>query len=293
MHHFGEASYEIDKAIAAHHGSPYIAKNCDCWEGYKRVPGTKPCAPGSCEKCDSHSKKSAIKFADEANDRIEAIWNQAVKIAKNQNPNIDESLKDEVIFSCLGKVNFNDITPEMMAEKILQKSDRMITASQNNEWEEAKDIVIQRYPEEAGTNMGGGSEAVKIAKYHLDEIFDEANAIASNLGGPTVENFVAAIEQIYHLSGKTSKIASQGDKPSPHAAQAVLAAFEANNEDEAKELLKKTDCPEECETHPEGKCPHQYMSAGRTRVRYLINDSSFESQKEAGIQDVLQVVPDA
>jgi len=35
------------------------------------------------------------------------------------------------------------------------------------------------------------------------------------------------------------------------------------------------------------------MSAGRTRVRYLINDSSFDSQKEAGIQDVLQVVPDA
>jgi len=280
MHHFGEASYEIDKTIAAHHGSFYIAKNCKCWEGYKRVPGTKPCAPGSCEKCDNHSKKSAIKLADEANNRIDAIWNQAVKIAKIQNPNIDESLKDEVIFSCLGKVNFNDITPEMMAEKILQKSNRMIMASQNNKWEEAKDIVIQRYPEEAGTNMGGGSEAVKIAKYHLDEIFDEANAIASKLGGPTVENFVAAIEQIYYLGGKTSKTSSQGDKPSPHAAQAVLAALEAGNENEAKELLKKTDCPEECETHPEGKCPHQYMSAGRTRVRYLINDSSFDKSEE-------------
>jgi len=32
---------------------------CECWDGYKRVPGTKPCAPGSCEKCDNHSKKSA------------------------------------------------------------------------------------------------------------------------------------------------------------------------------------------------------------------------------------------
>lgn len=60
MQHFGEADYEIEKAIAAHHGSLYIAKNCECWEGYKRVPGTKPCAPGSCEKCDSHSKKSAM-----------------------------------------------------------------------------------------------------------------------------------------------------------------------------------------------------------------------------------------
>jgi len=34
-----------------------ISKDCNCWEGYKRVPGTKPCAPGSCEKCDSHRKK--------------------------------------------------------------------------------------------------------------------------------------------------------------------------------------------------------------------------------------------
>jgi len=23
---------------------------CNCWSGYKRVPGTKPCAPGSCMK---------------------------------------------------------------------------------------------------------------------------------------------------------------------------------------------------------------------------------------------------
>lgn len=34
-----------------------LGKDCNCWEGYKRVPGTKPCAPGSCEKCDSHRKK--------------------------------------------------------------------------------------------------------------------------------------------------------------------------------------------------------------------------------------------
>lgn len=26
------------------------AKSCNCWDGYERVPGTKPCAPGSCRK---------------------------------------------------------------------------------------------------------------------------------------------------------------------------------------------------------------------------------------------------
>ena len=29
---------------------PALPKKCDCWEGYKRVPGTKPCAKGSCKK---------------------------------------------------------------------------------------------------------------------------------------------------------------------------------------------------------------------------------------------------
>ena len=38
-----------------------VAKDCGCWDGYKRVPGTKPCAPGSCEKCDAAHKESAAK----------------------------------------------------------------------------------------------------------------------------------------------------------------------------------------------------------------------------------------
>jgi len=39
------------------------AKDCDCWDGYDRVPGTKPCSKGSCKKCDDHrSKKSAMKL---------------------------------------------------------------------------------------------------------------------------------------------------------------------------------------------------------------------------------------
>jgi hypothetical protein len=36
--------------------SPTKKKDCDCWNGYKRVPGTKPCAPGSCKKESSPNK---------------------------------------------------------------------------------------------------------------------------------------------------------------------------------------------------------------------------------------------
>jgi hypothetical protein len=39
-----------DKHIAVETKSSAIKKKCNCWDGYKRVKGTKPCAPGSCEK---------------------------------------------------------------------------------------------------------------------------------------------------------------------------------------------------------------------------------------------------
>ena len=28
----------------------FVNESCDCWTGYKRKPGTKPCAKGSCIK---------------------------------------------------------------------------------------------------------------------------------------------------------------------------------------------------------------------------------------------------
>ena len=37
-------------------------KSCNCWDGYSRVPGTKPCAPGSCKK-DSPAKAKVSEYA--------------------------------------------------------------------------------------------------------------------------------------------------------------------------------------------------------------------------------------
>jgi hypothetical protein len=34
---------------------------CSCWKGYERVPGTTPCAPGSCRKCDHMRKTGRLK----------------------------------------------------------------------------------------------------------------------------------------------------------------------------------------------------------------------------------------
>lgn len=33
---------------------------CDCWAGYGRVPGVKPCAPGSCRKLSVKNAKRRL-----------------------------------------------------------------------------------------------------------------------------------------------------------------------------------------------------------------------------------------
>jgi len=35
-------------------------KTCNCWDGYKRVPGTKPCAPGSCARPSTITEKRGL-----------------------------------------------------------------------------------------------------------------------------------------------------------------------------------------------------------------------------------------
>ena len=48
------------------------AKNCECWDGYCRVPGTKPCSEGSCEKCDTHRKEGRRRQAK----NVEDMWQE-------------------------------------------------------------------------------------------------------------------------------------------------------------------------------------------------------------------------
>lgn len=38
----------------------YLNESCDCWKGYKRKPGTKPCAPGSCVKEEVEIDEAAV-----------------------------------------------------------------------------------------------------------------------------------------------------------------------------------------------------------------------------------------
>lgn len=47
--------------LPKHRAPQHRKSSCDCWEGYERVPGTKPCAEGSCRKCDDDRKKKAAR----------------------------------------------------------------------------------------------------------------------------------------------------------------------------------------------------------------------------------------
>lgn len=53
--------------------SEKTSKNCKCWDGYKRVPGTKPCEPGSCEKCDKARKESKWKIIVSSEDLYKPV----------------------------------------------------------------------------------------------------------------------------------------------------------------------------------------------------------------------------
>lgn len=41
----------------------YLKEACDCWKGYKRKPGTKPCAEGSCVKEETELDEAAVDAA--------------------------------------------------------------------------------------------------------------------------------------------------------------------------------------------------------------------------------------
>lgn len=48
----GKQADTIEKHIEDMDNSPLTKKDCGCWQdaGYRRKPGTKPCAKGSCYK---------------------------------------------------------------------------------------------------------------------------------------------------------------------------------------------------------------------------------------------------
>ena len=60
-------------------------KDCNCWPGHSRVPGTEPCAPGSCKK-DSPAKKSAAWQRKEGKNPTVGLNQKGRDAYKRDNP---------------------------------------------------------------------------------------------------------------------------------------------------------------------------------------------------------------
>ena len=110
----------------------YLKEACDCWKGHKRVPGTKPCAPGSCVKesleegerglwDNIHAKRKRIKAGSGERMRKPgskgAPTDAAIKASQNEELSADDmfDIIEELITDLAEE---HSIDPEIVWEKL-------------------------------------------------------------------------------------------------------------------------------------------------------------------------------
>jgi hypothetical protein len=71
----------------------FLEEKCDCWKGYKRKPGTAPCAEGSCIKEASAEsveaqfdliEQAVEELAQEHNLEVESIWETLEEVSDQE-----------------------------------------------------------------------------------------------------------------------------------------------------------------------------------------------------------------
>jgi hypothetical protein len=104
---------------------------CNCWTGYKRKPGTKPCAEGSCIKegkrglwDNIHAKQKRIKAGSGEKMRKPgskgAPTDAALKASQNEELEAQFDLIEEMVMDLAEQ---NNIDPETIWEKFEEVSD--------------------------------------------------------------------------------------------------------------------------------------------------------------------------
>lgn len=108
-------------------------KECDCWDGYCRVPGTEPCAPGSCEKCDK-GRESAVRTSENELPQADMI----------KAPEEVDTLREEVICPVCGSTMDNeecDVCGYMRPPEGLDNPD--LTKALNREKEDSSEEAFE------------------------------------------------------------------------------------------------------------------------------------------------------
>lgn len=121
MFRFNDWANQIDEAKKA---------GCNCWTGYKRVPGTKPCADGSCIKEERglwdniHAKQKRIKAGSGEKMRKPgskgAPTDAAIKASQTEELETQFDLIEELVMDLAEQ---NNIDPESIWEEFEEVSD--------------------------------------------------------------------------------------------------------------------------------------------------------------------------
>ena len=163
-------------------------KKCECWEGYKRVPGTKPCEPGSCEKCDKAHKQSKWKIADHQGWTNYETWNVNAMILNDYELNkhfhnlvVNKASGNQFIADAIGLVigphnkqlqeDFSSMSDdeEVEMQKQNQEEDWWRDAEKNHPDDYLAQEAYVRQMKEITMTFMGEPQPTDIADYWIDE----------------------------------------------------------------------------------------------------------------------------
>jgi hypothetical protein len=155
--------------------SKYLNESCDCWKNYKRKPGTKPCAPGSCVKEETNLEEGERGLWDNIHAKRKRIENgsgermrkpgskgaptdAAIKASQNEHVEIEEGLQQTL----------RKVVPGYAKREI----DRKMDAGKFGKTDADKDANFYRYKKIQD----------KLKKEEVEAQFDLIESVVNELG---------------------------------------------------------------------------------------------------------------
>ena len=162
------------------------SSDCKCWNGYERVPGTKPCAEGSCKKCDDHRKNAKIAAgltgSRNANWTVTAIsdgdsWQKSEKLEQSEGPS---PKIDKGVWKTLDRIDVDAGPYKTRQQDVLDgpdysKNDSHGQATADSVLEQTKAVTTQEKLPSEESNAGFNTDK-SLAVNHTDTFNNDGQA---------------------------------------------------------------------------------------------------------------------
>ena len=146
-------------------------KTCNCWDGYKPVPGTKPCAPGSCARPSAIDEKRGLWDNIHAKrNRIKHGSGEHMRKPGSKGAPTDQALKDSQ--------NEGRVLPDLTQKPIEPQHSKEYAARM-------KDQKIKRAASEKERNHAKAFAMHMWAKRTRNESYTGAEKVSSNPNKPS------------------------------------------------------------------------------------------------------------